>query len=105
MCAELIRVLVSLVLAALMVFGFTRLIAVELEQAHALLYAALVLGLYALLGALRYSWRLNRFLELNELSEAEYQWLRQGRRRKKRSCPRGCTAESELRSGSTSPGI
>ena len=83
MCAELIRVLVSLVLAALMVFGFTRLIDVELEQAHALLYAALVLGLYALLGALRYSWRLNRFLELNELSEAEYQWLRQGRRRKK----------------------
>ena len=83
MRAELLRVLVSLVLAALMVFGFTRLIAVELEQAHALLYAALVLGLYALLGALRYSWRLNRFLELNELSEAEYQWLRQGRRRKK----------------------
>ena len=81
MCAELIRVLVSLVLAALMVFGFTRLIAVELEQAHALLYAALVLGLYALLGALRYSWRLNRFLALNELSEAEYQWLRHGRRR------------------------
>ena len=83
MCAELIRVLVSLVLAALMVFGFTRLIAVELDQAHALLYAALVLGLYALLGALRYSWRLNRFLELNELSEAEYQWLRHGQRRKK----------------------
>ena len=78
---ELLRVLVSLVLAALMVIGFTRLIDVELEQAHALLYAALVLGLYALLGALRYSWRLNRFLELNELSEAEYQWLRHGRRR------------------------
>ena len=83
MRAELLRVLVSLVLAALMVFGFTRLIDVELDQAHALLYAALVLGLYALLGALRYSWRLNRFLRLNELSEAEYQWLRQGRRRKK----------------------
>ena len=82
MCAELLRVLVSLVLAALMVFGFTRLIEVELDQAHALLYAALVLGLYALLGALRYSWRLNRFLRLNELSEAEYQWLRHGCRRK-----------------------
>lgn len=81
MCADLLRVLVSLVVAGLMVIGFTRLIAVELEPAHALLYAALVLGLYALLGALRYSWRLNRFLELNELSEAEYQWLRHGRRR------------------------
>ena len=96
MRAELLRVLVSLVLAALMVFGFTRLIDVELEQAHALLYAALVLGLYALLGALRYSWRLNRFLELNELSEAEYQWLRHGRRRDEASRPRWRGAESEL---------
>ena len=81
MCADLLRLLVSLVVAGLMVIGLTRLIAVELEQAHALLYAALVLGLYALQGALRYSWRLNRFLRLNELSEAEYQWLRHGRRR------------------------
>ena len=39
MCAELLRLLVSLVLAAAMVFGFTRLIDVELDQAHALLYA------------------------------------------------------------------
>ena len=38
-------------------------------------------ALDALLGALRYFWRLNRFLRLNELSEAEYQWLRHGRRR------------------------
>ena len=87
MCAELLRVLVSLVLAALMVFGFTRLIDVELDQAHALLYAALVLGLYALLGALRYSWRLNRFLELNELSEAEYQWIRRHGRRRDEAVP------------------
>ena len=81
MCADLLRLLVSLVLAGLMVIGLTHLLGVDLEQAHALLYAALVLGLYALLGALRYSWRLNRFLRLNELSEAEYQWLRHGRRR------------------------
>ena len=81
MCAELLRVLVSLVVAGLMVIGLTHLLGVDLDQAHALLYAALVLGLYALLGALRYSWRLNRFLRLNELSEAEYQWLRHGRRR------------------------
>ena len=81
MRAELLRVLVSLVVAGLMVIGLTHLLGVDLEQAHALLYAALVLGLYALLGALRYSWRLNRFLRLNELSEAEYQWLRHGRRR------------------------
>ena len=40
-------------------------------------------ALDALLGALRYFWRLNRFLRLNELSEAEYQWLRHGQRRKK----------------------
>ena len=81
MCADLLRLLVSLVVAGLMVVGLTHLLDVDLEQAHALLYAALVLGLYALLGALRYSWRLNRFLRLNELSEAEYQWLRHGRRR------------------------
>ena len=81
MCADLLRVLVSLVVAGLMVIGLTHLLGVDLEQAHALLYAAMVLGLYALLGALRYSWRLNRFLTLNELSEAEYQWLRHGRRR------------------------
>ena len=81
MCADLLRLLVSLVVAGLMVVGLTHLLDVDLEQAHALLYAALVLGLYALLGALRYSWRLNRFLTLNELSEAEYQWLRHGRRR------------------------
>ena len=71
MCADLLRLLVSLVVAGLMVIGLTHLLGVDLEQAHALLYAALVLGLYALLGALRYSWRLNRFLRLNELSEAE----------------------------------
>ena len=65
----------------MLVIGLTHLLGGDLEQAHALLYAALVLGLYALLGALRYSWRLNRFLRLNELSEAEYQWLRHGRRR------------------------
>jgi len=81
MCADLLRLLVSLVVAGLMVIGLTHLLGVDLEQAHALLYSALVLGLYALLGALRYSWRLNRFLRLNELSEAEYQWLRHGRRR------------------------
>ena len=81
MCADLLRLLVSLVVAGLMVIGLTHLLDVDLEQAHALLYSALVLGLYALLGALRYSWRLNRFLRLNELSEAEYQWLRHGRRR------------------------
>ena len=89
MCAELLRVLVSLVLAAAMVIGLTHLLGVDLEQAHALLYAALVLGLYALLGALRYSWRLNRFLDLNELSEAEYQWLRYGRRRKEQVTSKG----------------
>ena len=83
MCAELIRVLVSLLLAALMVFCLTRLIEVELDQAHALLYAALVLG------ALRYSWRLNRFLRLNELSEAEYQWRRHGRRRREEATSKG----------------
>ena len=81
MCADLLRLLVSLVVAGLMVIGLTHLLGVDLEQAPALLYADLVLGLYALLGALRYSWRLNRFLRLNELSEAEYQWLRHGRRR------------------------
>ncbi len=81
MCADLLRLLVSLVVAGLMVIGLTHLLGVDLEQAHALLYSVLVLGLYALLGALRYSWRLNRFLRLNELSEAEYQWLRHGRRR------------------------
>ena len=47
----------------------------------------MVLGLYALLGALRYSWRLNRFLELNELSEAEYQWIRRHGRRRDEAVP------------------
>jgi len=45
----------------------------------------------SLLGGLRYSWRLNRFLELNKLSEAEYQWLRHGRRRNEAVPPKGAS--------------
>lgn len=75
------RLIRSALLALLLTWGFASVVGASADQSLLLLFGGLFIGVHAFLGYCRYHRRLNSVFFMQELSDQEYELIRQARHR------------------------
>jgi len=78
---RLLRLTRSAVLAFLLTWGFASVVGAAVDQSLLLLFGGLLIGVHAFLGYCRYHRRLSAVFRMKELSNQEYEQIRQARHR------------------------
>ena len=73
------RLMRSAVLAVLLTWAFAAVVGASVDQSLLLLFGGLLIGVHALLGYCRYHRRLSAVFRMQELSDQDYERIKQAR--------------------------